>query len=138
MKIAPGRDRWWLVVAAGLAVFMASVDLSIVNVALPAIERDLKVTTSVTEWVVLAYLLPLAGSARPSGRWLDSVGRRPALLFSLTGFALASVAAGLSSGLPWLIGARMVQGPSARSSSHWSRRWPRWPSGLRRGAARCG
>lgn len=55
-------------------------------------------------------MLPLAGLALPSGRWLDSVGRRPALLFSLTGFALASVAAGLSSGLPWLIGARLVQG----------------------------
>lgn len=74
MKIAPGRDRWWLVVAAGLAVFMASVELSIVNVALRAIERDVKVTTSVTEWVVLAYLLPLAGLALPSGRWLDRVG----------------------------------------------------------------
>ncbi|MQA95082.1 MAG: hypothetical protein GEV11_10705 [Streptosporangiales bacterium] len=55
-----GRDRWWLVAAAGLAVFMASVDMSIVNVTLPVIERDLKIPTSMTEWVVLAYLLPLA------------------------------------------------------------------------------
>jgi MFS family permease len=104
------RNRWWLVVAAGLAVFMASVDMSIVNVALPAIERDLQIATSATEWIVLAYLLPLAGLALPSGRWLDSVGRRPALVFSLTGFALASVAAGLAPGLAWLIGARLAQG----------------------------
>jgi MFS family permease len=104
------RDQWWLVVAAGLAVFMASVDMSIVNVALPAIEQDLGIATSMTEWVVLAYLLPLAGLALPSGRWLDSVGRRPALVFSLTGFALASVAAGLSPNLAWLIGARLIQG----------------------------
>ncbi|MGH3748156.1 MAG: MFS transporter, partial [Micromonosporaceae bacterium] len=60
--------------AAGLAVFMASVDMSIVNVALPAIEQDFKIATSMTEWVALAYLLPLAGLALPSGRWLDSVG----------------------------------------------------------------
>src|SRR5262245_54846933 len=104
------RNQWWLVIAAGLAVFMASVDLSIVNVALPAIERDFDIATSMTEWIVLAYLLPLAGLALPSGRWLDSVGRRPALMFSLSGFALASVAAGLAPGLAWLIGARLVQG----------------------------
>jgi MFS family permease len=105
-----GRNRWWLVVAAGLAVFMASVDLSIVTVALPAIERDFETATNMTEWIVLAYLLPLAGLALPSGRWLDSVGRRPALVFSLTGFALASAAAGLAPSFAWLIGARLVQG----------------------------
>jgi MFS family permease len=106
----PERNQWWLVVAAGLAVFMASVDMSIVNVALPAIERDFEIPTSMTEWIVLAYLLPLAGLALPSGRWLDTVGRRPALVVSVTGFALASVAAGLAPGLAWLIGARLVQG----------------------------
>jgi MFS family permease len=105
-----GANQWWLVVAVGLAVFMASVDMSIVNVALPAIERDFKVDTSMTEWTVLAYLLPLAGLALSSGRWLDSVGRRQGLVFSLTGFALGSVAAGLAPSLPWLIGARLVQG----------------------------
>jgi MFS family permease len=89
---------------------MASVDMSIVNVALPAIEQDFDTATSMTEWIVLAYLLPLAGLALPSGRWLDSVGQRPALVFSLTGFALASVAAGLAPDLPWLVGARLVQG----------------------------
>lgn len=103
-------NQWWLVVAAGLAVFMASVDMSIVNVALPAIERDFEIATSMTEWTVLAYLLPLAGLALPSGRWLDSVGQRPALLLSLTGFALASIAAGLAPNLAWLIGARLIQG----------------------------
>jgi len=106
----PQKNQWWLVTAAALAVFMASVDMSIVNVALPAIEKDLAIDTSVTEWVVLAYLLPLAGLALPSGRWLDTVGRRPALLFSLAGFALASLAAGLSPNLAWLIAARLLQG----------------------------
>jgi MFS family permease len=104
------QNQWWLVVAAGLAVFMASVDLSIVTVALPVIERDLGLSTSAAEWVVLAYLLPLAGLALPSARWLDTVGRRPALSFSLTGFALASLAAGLAPDLGWLIGARLAQG----------------------------
>jgi MFS family permease len=60
--------------------------------------------------VLLASLLPLAGLALPTGRWLDTAGRRPALVFSLTGFAVASVAAGLAPGLAWLIAARLVQG----------------------------
>ena len=104
------RDEWWLVVAAALAVFMASIDMSIVNIALPAIERDFAVPPSLTEWAVLAYLLPLAGLALPTGRWLDTVGRRQALAFSLSGFALTSVAAGMSQSATWLIGARLVQG----------------------------
>lgn len=103
-------NQWWLVIAAALAVFMASVDMSIVNVALPEIEHDFGIATSMTEWIVLAYLLPLAGLALPSGRWLDRVGQRPALLLSLSGFALASVAAGLAPSLTWLVGARLAQG----------------------------
>jgi EmrB/QacA subfamily drug resistance transporter len=104
------KNQWWLVIAAALAVFMASVDMSIVNIALPAMESELGIDTSVAEWVVLAYLLPLAGLALSSGRWLDTVGRRPALMFSLVGFALASLACGLSPNLTWLIVARLLQG----------------------------
>jgi hypothetical protein len=104
------RNQWWLVGATALAVFMASVDMSIVNIALPAIERDFTIPTSTTEWVVLAYLLPLAGLALPSGRWSDSVGRRQAFAFSLTGFAVASVAAGLAPSLAVLIGLAIYHG----------------------------
>ncbi|WP_456319978.1 MFS transporter [Plantactinospora alkalitolerans] len=106
----PGRDRWVLVGAAGLAVFMASLDMSIVNIALPAIQQDLGTRASVTEWVVLGYLLPLIALALPSGRWLDGVGRRPALVFSVAGFAVASVACGLAPGIEALIAARVLQG----------------------------
>lgn len=107
---ADGADRWWLVAAAGLAVFMASVDMSIVNLALPAIETELGVHTSIAEWVLLAYLLPLAGLALPGGRWLDTVAPRPALAFSLGGFTMASLAAGIAPSLAWLLAARLVQG----------------------------
>jgi MFS family permease len=104
------RDRWWLVAGAGIAVFMASLDMSIVNVALPAIQDDLGTKPSATEWVVLGYLLPLIALALPSGRWLDGVGRRPALVFSVTGFAAASVACGLAPGIAVLVAARVLQG----------------------------
>lgn len=104
------RDRWWLVVAVGLAVFMAVLDMSVVNVALPVIESDFGTTTGVSEWVVLGYLLPLISLALPSGRWLDTVGRRAALSFSAGGFAVASAAVGLAPSIGLLIGARVVQG----------------------------
>ncbi|MCW2131929.1 MFS transporter [Arthrobacter sp. VKM Ac-2550] len=104
------HNQWWLVIAAGLAVFMASVDMSIVTAALPVIERDLNISTTTAEWIMLAYFLPLASLALPGARWLDTVGHRPALVFSLAGFAIASLAAGLAPDLGWLIGARLAQG----------------------------
>lgn len=104
------RNRWWLVIAVGVAVFMATLDMSIVAVALPVIEREFHTPTSTTQWVVLGYLLPLIALALPSGRWLDRVGRRSALTFSVTGFAVASIAAGLAPGIETLIGARIAQG----------------------------
>jgi MFS family permease len=107
---AVGRNRWWLVAGMGLAVFMAMLDLSVVNVALPAIEQDFGTWASITEWIVLGYLLPLIALTLPSGRWLDRAGKRAALAFSVSGFAAASVAAGLAPGIGWLIGARVAQG----------------------------
>lgn len=109
-QVEAGRNRWWLVAATGLAVFMAVLDMTIVNVALPVIEQDFGTTTSVTEWVVLGYAIPMVALALPSGRWLDQVGRRPALVLATGGFGLASVAAGLAPSIEWLNGARVVQG----------------------------
>jgi EmrB/QacA subfamily drug resistance transporter len=107
---AQERDRWWLVAGLGLAVFMAMLDMSIVNVALPVIQREFATRASVTEWVVLGYMLPLVALTLPSGRWLDRIGKRAALVLSVAGFAVASVTAGLAPGIEWLICARVVQG----------------------------
>ena len=68
--------RWVVVAAAAAAIFMAMLDASIVNVALPTIGGDLGVGPDRAQWVVLAYLLAVASIALPTGRWLDSVGRR--------------------------------------------------------------
>jgi len=110
MAHSAGANRWWLVAAAGLIVFMAALDMTAVNVALPTIERELATRTSVTQWVVLGYLLPLIALALPAGRWLDGVGKRAALVFSVAGFAVSSVVVGLAPDIGWLIGARVVQG----------------------------
>jgi len=104
------ENRWSLVVAVGLAVFMAQVDASIVNVALPTIQRDFGVHPDFSQWVILGYLLPVVALVVPAGRWLDTVGKRAALTFSVAGFAVASAAAGAAPGISWLIAARAVQG----------------------------
>jgi MFS family permease len=94
----------------GLVVFMASLDMSIVHVALPEIRETYGAPAATAQWVVLGYLLPLITLALPTGRWLDSVDRRAALIWACTGFALASLAAGLAPTIGWLIAARIVQG----------------------------
>lgn len=104
------QNRWWLVAAAALTVFMAALDVSIVAVALPSIEESFGTRATATEWVALAYLLPLMALSLPSGRWLDQVGKRAAMVFLVTGFAAASVLVGAAPWFGWVIGARVAQG----------------------------
>lgn len=108
-----GRDRWSLVVAAGLCVFMAQLDTMIVTVALPAIRDGLSVQTSTAAWVVLGYLVPMIGLGLLAGRWLGTVGHRAALTLSVVGFAVASALAGLADVAWLLIAARVLQGAFA-------------------------
>jgi MFS family permease/DNA-binding CsgD family transcriptional regulator len=103
-------DRWWIVGGMGLAVFMASLDMSIVNLALPAVRDTFGATTATTQWVVLGYLLPLVALALPIGRWLNGIDHRAVLVCACAGFGVASMAAGLAPSIGWLIAARMVQG----------------------------
>jgi MFS family permease len=107
------RTNWLLVTATGVAVFMAQLDATVVNVALPTIEAELGIGTSLTQWIVLGYVLPMIALSLPSGRWLDGVGQRSAMVFAVTGFALASVAVGIAPSIGWLIGARVIQGAFA-------------------------
>lgn len=103
-------DNWWLVCTAGLLIYMAQLDTTIVHVALPAIEIGLGTRTVLIQWVVLGYLIPLVGLTLLSGRWLDTVGHRAALTAGAAGFALTSIAAGLASHIAWLVTARLGQG----------------------------
>lgn len=92
---------------------MAQLDATVVNVALPTIEAEFGVGTSLTQWIVLGYVLPMIALSLPSGRWLDGVGHRSAMVVAVTGFVLASVLVGLAPSIGWLIGARVIQGAFA-------------------------
>jgi MFS family permease len=108
--MSASRNRWLVVGAAGVAIFLAMLDASIVNVALPAIGRDVGVDPARSQWVVLGYLLAVAAVVLPAGRWLDSVGRRSALVFAIGGFAVSSALAGAAPDFASLIAARVIQG----------------------------
>jgi EmrB/QacA subfamily drug resistance transporter len=92
------------------AQFMVVLDVAIVNVALPSIQRDLGVSESTLQWVVITYGLLLGGFLLFGGRMADLLGRRRVLLTGLTIFSGASFLAGVSGSIGLLISARALQG----------------------------
>lgn len=100
-----------LVVAAMLAAtFMATVDASIVNVALPTLARDLDASPSDTVWVTTAFLLAAACCIPATAALGDRIGRRRLFLLGVPVFTLASVACAAAPTLDLLVAARVVQG----------------------------
>jgi EmrB/QacA subfamily drug resistance transporter len=92
------------------AQFMVVLDIAIVNVALPSIQRDLDVGQSTLQWVVIAYGLLLGGFLLLGGRMADLLGRRRVFLTGLTIFSAASFVAGIAQSSSVLIAARGFQG----------------------------
>jgi MFS transporter, DHA2 family, multidrug resistance protein len=103
-------ERWVIVYVAGMLAFVAMLDMNIVNVALAEIGGSFGVAAPVAQWVMLAYQLAVVALLLPAGGWLDGAGLRPALLFSVGGFGLASLAAAAAPSIGVLIAARVVQG----------------------------
>jgi EmrB/QacA subfamily drug resistance transporter len=92
------------------AQFMVVLDIAIVNVALPSIQRDLGVSQSTLQWVVIAYGLLLGGFLLFGGRLADLLGRRRVFLSGLGVFSAASLMAGVAQSAGPLITARALQG----------------------------
>lgn len=96
-----------------LATFMTYLDNNIVNVAMPAIQKDLHLTISGLEWVVSSYILVFAGLLLAGGRLADVFGRKKLFLIGLGIFTVASLAAGLAGNATALVISRSVQGLGA-------------------------
>jgi EmrB/QacA subfamily drug resistance transporter len=105
--------KWWTLVAVAFGLFMIMLDNTVVNVALPSIQRDLKVSVSSLEWVVNAYFLTFAVLMLSGGKLADLVGRRRIFILGLVVFTLSSLACGLATNGETLIAARAVQGVGA-------------------------
>src|SRR5262245_19398119 len=109
METAPSRKSLILALAC-TAQFMVVLDIAIVNVALPAIQRELQMDQSTLQWVVIAYGLLLGCFLLLGGRLGDLLGRRRIFLTGLALFSGASLLAGLAQTQELLIGARALQG----------------------------
>src|SRR5215831_7564354 len=102
--------KWWTLIAVCTATFMLLLDITIVNVALPAIERALDASFSDLQWVVDAYALGLATCVLTAGSLADLFGRKRLFVIGVVLFTIASTACGLANDALFLIIARGIQG----------------------------
>jgi len=102
--------KWWTLIAVSIAIFMLLLDITVVNVALPDIQRSLHSSFQDLQWVVDAYSLTLAAFLLTAGAVADLVGRKRVFVLGLIVFTASSVVCGLSSTPLMLNLARGVQG----------------------------
>ena len=110
---APENRKWWTLGSVAFALFMIMLDNTVVNVALPSIQRDLGIGLSELQWTVNAYALTFAVLMLTGGKLADFMGRRSIFLVGLVIFTVSSLACGLATSGEMLIAARTVQGVGA-------------------------
>jgi len=107
------NKKWWTLGAVSFGLFMIMLDNTVVNVALPSIQRDLHMQLSELEWIVSGYALTFAALMLIGGKLADAYGRRLIFVLGIGVFTAASLACGLASSGDALIGARVAQGVGA-------------------------
>jgi EmrB/QacA subfamily drug resistance transporter len=108
-----GRGKWVVLAVVGAAFFMTILDVAIVNVAIPSIQKDLDIAESTVQWVITAYAITFGGFLLLGGRMADLLGRRRIFVVGLVLFTIASLTCGLASSAGVLIASRAVQGIGA-------------------------
>src|SRR3954451_1893325 len=112
-EVNDSRSRWLALAVLAVAQFMVVLDVTIVNVALPAIQTDLGFTADGLQWVVNAYTLAFGGLLLLGGRAADLLGRRRMFVIGLALFGAASLAGGFAGSSGMLIAVRAIQGIGA-------------------------
>jgi EmrB/QacA subfamily drug resistance transporter len=105
--------KWWTLAAVAIGLFMIMLDNTVVNVALPSIERSLHLQVSELEWVVAGYALTFGAFMLTGGKLADLLGRRAMFVAGLVVFTGASLGCGLAGSADILIAARVIQGLGA-------------------------
>ncbi|TXN30623.1 MFS transporter [Lacisediminihabitans profunda] len=107
------RGRWIALVLLCAAQFMLILDVTVINVALPQLGRELNLDGGSASWAITAYVIPFGGLLLFGGRLSDLLGSQRIFLAGLALFTVASLFAGLADGAPWLFAARSAQGIGA-------------------------
>ena len=108
--ITEANRKWWTLGAMCLSMFMIMLDSTVVNVALPSIQKDLKTSVNQLEWVVNGYTLSFAALLVTGGRLGDIFGRRLIFAIGVAVFAVSSATAGLAPDPTTLIISRIAEG----------------------------
>jgi len=111
--ITDDNRKWWTLGAMCFALFMIMLDNTVVNVALPSIQKDLGASISGLEWTINGYTLSFAVLLATGGRLGDIFGRRRMFLFGVVIFTLSSATAGFAGDATSLVISRVVQGVGA-------------------------
>ena len=101
--------KWFVMAAVAMGVFLATIDSSIVNVALPTLVREYGTNFQTVQWVVLAYLLTLATLLLSIGRWADMKGKKPIYTTGFVVFTAGSFLCGIAPSIYTLIIFRVIQ-----------------------------
>jgi EmrB/QacA subfamily drug resistance transporter len=107
------HNKWKALAVLGVAYLMVVLDVSIVNVALNAIQKDLNFSQSSLQWIVSGYALTFGGFLLLGGRMGDLLGRRKVFIAGLIAFAICSLLCGLSTSSTMLVTFRILQGAGA-------------------------
>lgn len=105
--------RWWVLICVGVITFMSDLDASIVNVALPVINRSLHITMSLSELLISVYLVVICVCLLPFGKLGDSVGKIKIFKIGMVVFTLGSLLCGISPAFGMLLAARAIQAVGA-------------------------
>src|SRR2546423_8336651 len=110
-------SRWVALIVLCVGMLMIVLDATVVNVALPSIQKDLGFSQSSLAWVVNAYLIAFGGLLLLAGRVGDLISRRGMFLAGLAVFTAASLLCGVAQSQALLVGARFVQGVGGAMTS---------------------
>lgn len=110
LKFAEKNRKWWILLAMSSSLALVFIDQTALAVALPAIQRELNLTNSLTQWVINAYLLALSAIILLGGKIGDRLGHKRAFLFGVIVFVVSSVLCALAQSGAWLIIMRAIQG----------------------------
>ncbi|MFC9062396.1 MFS transporter [Streptomyces sp. NPDC057074] len=110
---AGDRRRWFALAIVMTAAFMDLVDVTIVNIAIPSIQRDEGASVSQIQWITAGYALAFAAGLITGGRLGDIHGRKRVFLIGIAGFTLASALCGLAANPEMLVASRVLQGAMA-------------------------
>lgn len=100
--------RWFVLITVGIGTLLSSLNTSMTNTILPVIEKDLRISMSQSEWIVLIYLLVLTLCLLPMGRLADLFGYRPVFLSGFVLYMGAAILCGVSGDYAWLLVGRVL------------------------------